>query len=158
MGGCGRECPPTRVGVLFVPLPPLPHGRYRGSGRRFPGDTSSLFGPPPLTMLSVLLWCLWLLSYATSCSIFGLIKVAPLPHIDVHLRQSHLIVRCVVTLCCRYMHPPRPGVTTMQSVMMSTISPPLTSYKLSSPHVSIHNLCTVAPCYGELLALLVYLT
>ncbi len=30
--------------------------------------------------------------------------------------------------------------------------------KHDPPHVSIHNLRTIAPCYGELLALLVYLT
>ena len=51
-------------------------------------SSSSLFGPPPLTMLSLLLWCLWLSSSATSHSVYCLIKVFPLPHI--HWRPSHL--------------------------------------------------------------------
>jgi len=60
-----------------------------------PGGTSSLFGPPPLTMLSVLLclWCLWLSSVATSHSFFGLIKVA---------------LQALWLWCC-YMNPPQLG-------------------------------------------------
>ncbi len=52
-----------------------------------PGGASSLFGSPPLTMLSVLLWCLWLFSQPPSCSVFGSINVAlllTLPPIDAH--------------------------------------------------------------------------
>ena len=35
-----------------------------------PGGTSTLFGSPPLTMLYVLVWCLWLLSFASLCLLF----------------------------------------------------------------------------------------
>ena len=39
----------------------------------------------------------------------GLIKVAPLLHIDIDWHPSRPIARCVVVLCCRYMHALRLG-------------------------------------------------
>jgi hypothetical protein len=53
---------------------------------------------------------------------FDVIDARPLPP----------IAQCVITLCCRYMHPPKPGMTTIQIMMESTISPPSTLHKSSS--------------------------
>ena len=57
-----------------------------------PGGTRSLYGSPPLTMLFMLLWCLWLWSQAPSHSVFGIINVDLLLHISTHRRPSCPIV------------------------------------------------------------------
>ncbi len=78
---------------------PSPCQRTLAAHYCLPGGTSFLFGSPPLTMLTMLLWCLWLLSQPPSCSIFGSINVAPLPHIAAHWsHDSH----CTL-VCCRVM-------------------------------------------------------
>ena len=60
---------------------PSPYQRTEAAHCHLPGGTS---WSPPLGMLFVLLLCLWLLPFASSCSIFGIIKVA------LHGPKQHL--------------------------------------------------------------------